>query len=56
MSENAENTSTDDQETEDAHVVTPADLVEWVEWVVSRIECIDLSSGQHWCSQWWNHI
>ena len=39
----------------EAEAVTPADLVEWVEHIVSRLESVDRSSGQHWCSQWWNH-
>ncbi|WP_082177219.1 DUF4913 domain-containing protein [Arthrobacter sp. RIT-PI-e] len=40
---------------EDLEAVTPADLVEWVSYLVSRVESVDRSSGQHWCSQWWNH-
>lgn len=36
-------------------VITPEDLIEWVEMIVSRLESVDHYQGQFWCPQWWEH-
>jgi hypothetical protein len=45
----------DEESGQDPQAITQTDLVEWVEHIVSRLESVDRSGGQHWCSQWWNH-
>lgn len=36
-------------------VLTPEDLVDWVEGLASILESVDKAQNQFWCSQWWNH-
>lgn len=47
--------ASDDSTDQDPDLITPADLVAWLEEFISEVESVDRSSGQHWCSQWWNH-